>query len=180
MTLPMISLILAIIALGLALLALLRGAGARQEIESSNNDLRRRLANHEQHAQQAQDYQRRALSRMASGKPMTSEMLLEERLWEDLDGEQAAQRVEAGALALDVRTESETRSGMIPGALHIPLNALESRISELPRHKPLLIYCAAGVRSAEACEFLSREGFDEISNLAAGFPSWPQRSAPTP
>jgi rhodanese-related sulfurtransferase len=117
---------------------------------------------------------------MASGKPMTSEMLLEERLWEDLDGEQAAQRVEAGALALDVRTESETRSGMIPGALHIPLNALESRISELPRHKPLLIYCAAGVRSAEACEFLSREGFDEISNLAAGFPSWPQQGTPTP
>ena len=180
MTLPLISIVLAHVALGLGVLALLKSAEVRQWIESSNNDLRRRLANHEQRAEQAQDYQRRALARMASGKPMTSEMLLEERLWEDLDGEQAAQRVAAGALALDVRTEPETRSGMIPGALHIPLNALESRISELPRHKALLIYCAAGVRSAEACEFLSREGFDEISNLAAGFPSWPQQGTPTP
>jgi rhodanese-related sulfurtransferase len=176
MTTPIIALLIAGIALALALLALLRASGARQEVKAEANDLRRRLANQDQQWQQAQMFQARSLTRLASGKPMTPEMILEQRLWEDLAGDEAAQRVVSGTIPLDVRSQSEVRSGMIPGALHIPLDALESRISELPRDQPLLVYCAAGVRSAEACEFLCQEGFEEVANLAAGFPSWPQSS----
>ncbi|MAE47414.1 MAG: hypothetical protein CMJ86_11040 [Planctomycetes bacterium] len=176
MTTPTIALLLAGIALALALLAFLRASGARQEVQAEANDLRRRLANQDQKWQQDREFQARSLTRLASGKPMTPEMILEQRLWDDLEGDDAALRVASGTIPLDVRGQSEVRSGMIPGALHIPLDALESRISELPRNQPILVYCAAGVRSAEACEFLCQEGFQEVSNLAAGFPSWPQTS----
>ena len=180
MTIPTIALLLAGIALAVALLALLRASGARSGLDEEARDLRRRLANQDDQWQQAHDFQRQALSRIAAGLPMTPTMILEERLWEDLEGQEAAQRMAAGALPVDVRTPSEVRSGMIEGALHIPLDQLESRLGELPRHKPLLIYCAAGVRSAEACQFLTQQGFEEVSNLAAGFPSWPQTTKPPP
>lgn len=170
------SLLMASAALAISLVALCRASGARGGLEAEANDLRRRLANQAEQSQIALDFQRRALARIAAGSTLTAEMILEERLWEDLEGPDAAKLVAAGALPLDVRTSSEVKSGMIPGAVHIPLDALESRIQELPRDKPILIYCAAGARSAEACQFLSHEGFEEVSNLAAGFPSWPQSS----
>ena len=50
---------------------------------------------------------------------------------------------------------------------------LEARAHELPKDgKPLVIYCAAGVRSAAACEYLSSLGHDGLYNLAGGFAAW--------
>ena len=74
---------------------------------------------------------------------------------------------------LDVRTPQETAGGYAEGAILIPIEELEARARELPHDgKPVVIYCAAGVRSAAACDYLSSKGHDGLHNLAGGFPAW--------
>ncbi len=72
----------------------------------------------------------------------------------------AHRRVEEGALLLDVRTPGEFAGGHLPGAENVPLDALASRLSELPKDRAIVAYCQSGMRSASAVRLLRREGFD--------------------
>ncbi len=54
---------------------------------------------------------------------------------------------------LDVRTHLE-RNNFHIGGIHIPLNELPNRLSEIPTNKPILVYCNTGLRSARAIEYL--------------------------
>lgn len=80
---------------------------------------------------------------------------------------------ERSALFLDVRTESERKSGAIKGSLHIPLNQLSSRSEELKkfRNQEFICYCRSGNRSVSAAIMLNRKGFN-ASNLKGGFIRW--------
>ena len=62
----------------------------------------------------------------------------------------------SGALLLDVREPAEWRSGHAPGARHIPLGELESRLGELPRDQTMVAVCRSGGRSARATSVLTR------------------------
>lgn len=80
---------------------------------------------------------------------------------------------------LDVREPAEVEQGMIEGAIHIPLGELPDRISELPSNEtPLLIYCAAGVRSYVAAEILRSLGWEDPISLAPGFSGWKKAGLP--
>ena len=58
-------------------------------------------------------------------------------------------------------------------ALPFAIWLLVSYFEEIPRDgRRTLVYCAGGSRSAAACEFLSREGYDELYNLEGGFQAW--------
>ena len=59
---------------------------------------------------------------------------------------------------IDVRTDDEVASGMLPGAYHMPLEKLEDRLTDLPKDKEVLIYCANGIRAEMAHETLSQAG----------------------
>ena len=48
---------------------------------------------------------------------------------------------------VDVREAYEVAQGMIPGGIHIPMNSIPDRLSEIPQDKPVVIYCASGARS---------------------------------
>ncbi|MFM9757001.1 FAD-dependent oxidoreductase [Aeromonas dhakensis] len=75
-------------------------------------------------------------------------------------------------LVLDVRNGPELdKLGRIPGAMHIPLDELRSRLHELPRDKELLISCQVGLRGHVACRLLSQHGF-KVKNLSGGFKTW--------
>ncbi|MCJ2366823.1 FAD-dependent oxidoreductase [Aeromonas dhakensis] len=75
-------------------------------------------------------------------------------------------------LVLDVRNGPELdKLGRIPGAMHIPLDELRSRLHELPRDKELLISCQVGLRGHVACRLLSQHGF-KVRNLSGGFKTW--------
>ena len=82
------------------------------------------------------------------------------------------------ALFVDVREAAEWERGHVPGALHIPYGGLRDRMSEIPRGRPVLTYCATGVRSSLAASLLSSEGFD-VSNLRGGFTAWRPAGLPT-
>jgi rhodanese-related sulfurtransferase len=73
------------------------------------------------------------------------------------------QKLEAGATVLDVRTPQEFRGGAYPGARNIPVQELQARIAEVPKGKPVVVYCASGMRSASAARVLSQAGFDVVN-----------------
>jgi NADPH-dependent 2,4-dienoyl-CoA reductase/sulfur reductase-like enzyme/rhodanese-related sulfurtransferase len=72
---------------------------------------------------------------------------------------------------VDVRDESEVQRGAIPGSVHIPLNQLRSRLSELPKDRELLVYCQSGQRSYNACRILMQHGF-ACRNLSGAYKTW--------
>lgn len=72
---------------------------------------------------------------------------------------------------LDVRDAKERDKGAIPDSLHIPLNELRSRLSELPRDRQLVVSCQSGQRAYYACRILTQAGFDCV-NLSGAYKSW--------
>jgi rhodanese-related sulfurtransferase len=73
---------------------------------------------------------------------------------------------------IDVRTPGEHDRKFIDGSLSIPLNHLSERAQELPRNRPLLVYCAGGFRSSIAASLLQQQGFDRVSEIAGGMAAW--------
>jgi len=94
--------------------------------------------------------------------------LMVRRRFGDVSVAEAKSLVSAGALLLDVRTEGEFSSGHLPNALNIPLGELGARMSKLePKERPVVVYCASGVRSAAAAGALRSAGFAKVKNLGA-------------
>lgn len=91
--------------------------------------------------------------------------------------EYLAQFSEQPHLLLDVRTPQEFASGHIPGAVNISLQTLESRLSELPTDRPIVLYCRSGNRSATASQLLLRRGFSQLYDLG-GIITWQAQGLP--
>ncbi len=89
----------------------------------------------------------------------------------------AAERLAAGAVALDVREDEEWAAGRIAGALHIPLGELGARQAEIPRERRIVCVCRSGSRSAAVTEALVRAGY-EAENLAGGLKAWKTAGLP--
>lgn len=81
------------------------------------------------------------------------------------------------AVGVDVRNASEWDAGHIPGSIHIPLGYLPDRAHELPRDKPVVVFCQTGSRSAIAASVLQAEGMDDVRNVHGGYAEW-ARGAP--
>lgn len=79
---------------------------------------------------------------------------------------------------LDVRTPGEYRQAHLDGAHLIPIDEFAKRLAEVPKNRPILVYCAVGSRSAQAANFLARQGYQEIYNLDGGIYSWAQNGYP--
>jgi NADPH-dependent 2,4-dienoyl-CoA reductase/sulfur reductase-like enzyme/rhodanese-related sulfurtransferase len=84
--------------------------------------------------------------------------------------------VAAGAVVVDVREPGERDGGVIPGSLSIPLGDLRDRLGELPKDNELLVHCASGQRSYNACRVLLQHGF-KCRNLTGSFKTWKAATA---
>lgn len=80
--------------------------------------------------------------------------------------------VETDAVLIDVRTETEFAGGTIEGAINIPLDEIRNRLTEIPKDKPLYIFCQQGMRGYLAQRILLQNGFKDVTNLAGGFLLW--------
>lgn len=69
---------------------------------------------------------------------------------------------------LDVTEEMERMVFHIPGSVHIPLGQLRQRMSELPKDRMIVTYCAIGVRSYNAARILMQNGFSDVKVLEGG------------
>jgi rhodanese-related sulfurtransferase len=65
-------------------------------------------------------------------------------------------RQKTDMLLLDVRNPDEYAEQHYPGALNIPVNELEQRVSEVPAGKPVLVYCAKGLRAGRAYDIMKK------------------------
>jgi rhodanese-related sulfurtransferase len=79
---------------------------------------------------------------------------------------------------LDVRTPQEFQQAALKGAVLIPINEIERRLKEVPRNRPVLVYCAVGSRSRPVADFLVKQGYPEVYHLADGIVGWYRNGFP--
>ncbi len=81
---------------------------------------------------------------------------------------------------IDIREPDEFQQGAIEGAVLIPRGVLESTIAlRFPSEDtPLVLYCAAGARSALAAETLQDMGYRDVVSMAGGFGRWKSEGRP--
>ena len=79
--------------------------------------------------------------------------------------EEARQLVADGAHLVDVRTPQEYARGALPGAINVPLQSLLVDIQQLEKDKPIILYCASGMRSQQAAQALSVFGHASVHDL---------------
>ena len=94
----------------------------------------------------------------------------------------AAQELLSGdsPAVVDVREQDEWDEGHLPRAVHVPRGNLESRIERAVPDKstPILVYCAAGNRSAFAAKTLEELGYENVVSLVGGFTDWKRNGLP--
>ncbi|ORJ60434.1 rhodanese-like domain-containing protein [Geothermobacter hydrogeniphilus] len=79
---------------------------------------------------------------------------------------------------LDVRTPQEYAEVRLDGARLIPINDFVARIAEVPKDRPVLVYCAVGSRSSRVADYLARSGYADVYNLTGGIWAWQLRGYP--
>jgi rhodanese-related sulfurtransferase len=75
---------------------------------------------------------------------------------------------------VDVREPAEFNGplGHVPNARLVPLGALNARLAELDKSKPIVTVCRSGARSAQATLLLGKAGFEKVANLSGGMLRW--------
>ena len=87
----------------------------------------------------------------------------------------ADMRKRPDVLFLDVREPNEWNLGHVPGAMHIPRGTLESGVEpRIPRDATVVVYCAAGNRSALAADTMQQLGYSNVVSMADGWRGWVQ------
>jgi hydroxyacylglutathione hydrolase len=85
---------------------------------------------------------------------------------------------ERGLVLVDVRQPQEWRSGVVPGALRVPLHELSHRIGELPSEGTVAFVCRSGHRSLLAARRARRRGID-VASVKGGMVAWSAAGMPT-
>lgn len=113
---------------------------------------------------------------LASADSASARIVTTERVGADV----AAARLASATppVMVDVRSTSERAQKRIDGSVHIPLNHLADRLSEIPADRPVLVHCAGGYRSSLAASLLQRHGFTQVSELAGGIAAWETTGLP--
>jgi rhodanese-related sulfurtransferase len=91
---------------------------------------------------------------------------------------QQAQQMQAdGAVLVDVREPAEWSAGRAPGAVHVPLGELTSRLADIPREATIVTVCRSGRRSDTAAAQLRAAGYT-VHNLDGGMQAWQSAGLP--
>jgi rhodanese-related sulfurtransferase len=77
-----------------------------------------------------------------------------------------------GAQVIDVRTPGEYQLGHIPGAINVPVDQIQTTAANWDRNATYVIYCATGVRSAQAVQYLTAMGFKNLDHFDKGIQAW--------
>ncbi len=79
---------------------------------------------------------------------------------------------------LDVRTMQEYMQLRLEGATLIPIDQVVGRIDEIPRDRPIMVYCAVGSRSSQVANYLAQQGYEPVYNMYGGIWAWRSRGLP--
>lgn len=86
-----------------------------------------------------------------------------------LPAAEARQKLQAGALLVDVRTKEEFADRKLPGAINIPVDSIKSGITKPAPDKStaVLLHCRSGRRSAIAEKELRALGYTNVWNIGS-------------
>jgi hydroxyacylglutathione hydrolase len=76
------------------------------------------------------------------------------------------------AVLLDVREPEEFARGHVANAINLPQADLATRLDELPRDRPIMTICQAGMRSLRSAQFLRQQGFEQVATVNGGMAEW--------
>jgi hydroxyacylglutathione hydrolase len=80
---------------------------------------------------------------------------------------------------LDVRSEGELKkNGRIQNATHIHITVLPERTSEIPKDRPVYIFCGSGMRSMIAASLLMSKGWSNLNVVLGGLAGWNSVTCP--
>jgi rhodanese-related sulfurtransferase len=79
---------------------------------------------------------------------------------------------EGQVVLLDVREPVELALAAVADAVHIPMNQVPARLSELDPDATVVVMCHSGMRSHRVAEFLLGSGFTKVFNLRGGIDAW--------
>jgi hydroxyacylglutathione hydrolase len=85
---------------------------------------------------------------------------------------------EPDLIVVDVREPAEWSEGHVPGARHIPMRQVVTRIEEIPRDRRVALTCAGGARSSLVGSALLARGFTDLLNVWGGTNGWAQAGLP--
>lgn len=80
---------------------------------------------------------------------------------------------------LDVREPEEIAIAEFPGAMHVPMGDVPSRLTELDPDAEWVVVCHHGIRSAQVATYLARMGFERVWNLTGGIDAWALAADPS-
>ncbi len=85
-----------------------------------------------------------------------------------------------GAVFVDVREPHEIAEVAydVKEIINIPMGELESRLSEIPKDKQVILVCKRGRRSKKAYDLLKEKGYENISNMEGGMDEWEVKGLP--
>lgn len=72
---------------------------------------------------------------------------------------------------IDTRTPAEFELGTISGAVNIPVDDIRKRLNEIDKNKPVVVFCAVGLRGYIAARILMANGYD-VRNLSGGYKTY--------
>ena len=78
----------------------------------------------------------------------------------------------SGTTLIDVRTKDEYNLGTIRNAINIPVDELRERIHEIPAERPIIVFCAIGLRGYIALKILTGHHFKNVRNLSGGYKTY--------
>lgn len=90
------------------------------------------------------------------------------------------ERVEAGAVLIDVREDNEWQMGHATDAIHLGRGVIERDIvGQIPnKDKEIILYCGGGYRSALAADMLLKMGYTNVFSMVGGWKAWRDADAP--
>ncbi|AGB26372.1 Rhodanese-related sulfurtransferase [Mycobacterium sp. JS623] len=84
---------------------------------------------------------------------------------------------DGSVVLLDVREDDEWQRGHAPGAKHIPMSEVPSRLGEIDADATLFVVCQAGGRSQRVAQYLARNGYAPV-NVSGGMLAWASAGRP--
>ncbi|ANY68827.1 sulfurtransferase [Paenibacillus sp. BIHB 4019] len=92
--------------------------------------------------------------------------------WEEIEADVFLQLLEKGNIeagqVIDVRESFEWDYYHLEQSTLIPMNTIPHHLGQLADDKPLYIVCAHGVRSANVCGYLEKQGYGSLHNVTGG------------
>jgi rhodanese-related sulfurtransferase len=82
---------------------------------------------------------------------------------------------------IDVREERELVNGVLDDAIHMPMNEVPGRMTDLEAEKEnmIVLICRTGNRSNQVGMFLEQNGFNDVVNMVGGMNAWAEKIDPS-